>query len=305
MTDLIQQNIRNNVDQILQIVKDNIGSPVIETYKSRLSSAIYLHTIRSILKDVNPKTDTVPLVDDEGLFTHLDLSNWLHLILERWDFFEPALKHLGRGYVKNIKDLRNKWAHHEEIMLRDAREGARASAQLLELLGCAEPLSDLMKIHDALELEIRRMLPDPAGPVLQPNWLISDAQEPVALETDVGGHLDGDTELVGVVDDSALHLEIVHADGETHADKVPLIDERVVIGRSTRAKIKVNDPRVSRVHLLIAKLSALELSVTDLLSANGTTLDGEKLAPNQPTTWKVGQTISVGNTWLILRQGAA
>lgn len=100
---------------------------------------------------------------------------------------------------------------------------------------------------------------------------------------------------------SVLQLEIVKQQGEALAQKIDLNKPSVLVGRSLMADIEISDPRVSRVHLLIAGTLESGIKVTDLHSANGTFIDGIPLIPNSPTEWEVGQMVTIGETMLILR----
>lgn len=100
---------------------------------------------------------------------------------------------------------------------------------------------------------------------------------------------------------SVLQLEIVKQHGEALAQRIDLSKPSVLVGRSLMADIEINDPRVSRVHLLIAGTLESGIKVTDLHSANGTFIDGIPLIPNSPTEWEVGQMVTIGETMLILR----
>ncbi len=101
----------------------------------------------------------------------------------------------------------------------------------------------------------------------------------------------------------SFFIEIITQGGETK--RVPLQQGQLIVGRSGKSSaIILDDPRVSRVHLQISRDFDRGVIVTDLRSANGTTLDGNPLPPNQPTPWALGQVIGVGQTQLILKYGS-
>lgn len=101
----------------------------------------------------------------------------------------------------------------------------------------------------------------------------------------------------------SFFIEIVMRDGELQ--RVPLQQGQLIIGRSQKSSnIVLDDPRVSRVHLQIVRDFDRGVMVTDLRSANGTTLDGNLLPPNEPTPWALGQVIGLGQTQLILKYGS-
>lgn len=85
--------------------------------------------------------------------------------------------------------------------------------------------------------------------------------------------------------------------------RVDLSLEDIVVGRSDRCSITVDDPRVSRVHLRIQRRPDRGVTITDLHTANGTTLDGRTIPPGLGISWLIGQTVQVGSVVLILRYG--
>jgi pSer/pThr/pTyr-binding forkhead associated (FHA) protein len=101
----------------------------------------------------------------------------------------------------------------------------------------------------------------------------------------------------------SFFIEIIRRDGDQQ--RIPLQQGALVVGRSNKSSsIVLDDPRVSRVHLEIVRDFDRGVMVTDLRSANGTTLDGNPLTPNEPTPWALGQVIGVGQTQLILKYGS-
>jgi pSer/pThr/pTyr-binding forkhead associated (FHA) protein len=83
-----------------------------------------------------------------------------------------------------------------------------------------------------------------------------------------------------------------------HGDKV---EERVyehntlIIGRSTEAHIGIPDPGVSRQHFELS-LKHGRLWITDLGSANGTTVNGTKIQPKTKVSYNEGELIQVGSS---------
>jgi transcriptional regulator with PAS, ATPase and Fis domain len=83
---------------------------------------------------------------------------------------------------------------------------------------------------------------------------------------------------------------------------VPLPPTGVLtIGRSSRASIRIEDPRASREHFRLHLGEAIQ--VEDLNSANGTLLRDEKLVPESPQPAYPGEPIKVGSTVLMIMEG--
>jgi pSer/pThr/pTyr-binding forkhead associated (FHA) protein len=75
-----------------------------------------------------------------------------------------------------------------------------------------------------------------------------------------------------------------------------------IVGRSARScGVVIGDRRVSRVHLQIR--SEIGVTVTDLYSANGSTLAGHPLPSGVMMYWLLDQVVSIGHSYLVLRYG--
>lgn len=79
----------------------------------------------------------------------------------------------------------------------------------------------------------------------------------------------------------------------------PLTDTPVTVGRSSSCNIQVPLPSVSRVHLEIH--AGPPVSVVDLGSTHGTTIDGRRIAPNTPCTVGASSLIEVGEVTVLVK----
>lgn len=100
---------------------------------------------------------------------------------------------------------------------------------------------------------------------------------------------------------ATFYIEIISQTAPVRRVEISL--EELVVGRSDRCAISVDDPRVSRVHLRVQRRPDRGVTITDLYTANGTTLDGRKIPPGLSISWLIGQTVQVGSVVLILRYG--
>lgn len=100
---------------------------------------------------------------------------------------------------------------------------------------------------------------------------------------------------------ATFYVEIITQSAPIRRVEVSLED--IVVGRSERCTIPVDDARVSRVHLRIQRRPDRGVTLTDLYTANGTTLDGRNVPSGMSISWLIGQTVQVGNVVLILRYG--
>ena len=94
-----------------------------------------------------------------------------------------------------------------------------------------------------------------------------------------------------------LRPALVFLSGELIAVPIPLEREEVSLGRSLRADVRVNDPKVSRNHAKINTVfnherRAVEYVLTDCASRSGTLLNGE---PIESETLQHGDKITIGS----------
>lgn len=85
------------------------------------------------------------------------------------------------------------------------------------------------------------------------------------------------------------------------ARRFPLADNRVVVGRSTDADVTLEEAEVSRLHAVLFREGG-GLWVTDLGSANGTSVNGQPVA-GKPFEVGPGDMLSFGPTTFALRTG--
>ena len=91
---------------------------------------------------------------------------------------------------------------------------------------------------------------------------------------------------------------------EGQADEhLVLLEQSVVIGRGHRADLQIlGDPKLSRFH---CKLEATEAGwvLVDLSSSNGSMVNGESQAPEQPRRLYGGEELILGETFVRFRFG--
>ena len=75
----------------------------------------------------------------------------------------------------------------------------------------------------------------------------------------------------------------------------------ISVGRSEECDVIVDDPKMSRRHLLVRTGEAGLIEVIDLGSANGTILDERRLVPHVPVAVSLGATLTAASTVIIVR----
>lgn len=102
------------------------------------------------------------------------------------------------------------------------------------------------------------------------------------------------TQLLSAVGTSGEMVIAIYRHGKE--ERFNMIDERFVIGRSESGVHYSDDSAgVSRIHCEIVRDEA-GLSVTDLGSLNGTRLNGERLVPYKPQSFKIGDVLAYAHT---------
>jgi hypothetical protein len=89
---------------------------------------------------------------------------------------------------------------------------------------------------------------------------------------------------------------VVEVNGVRH----PLTPPGITIGRGTEADLRINDPGVSRLHARIGVVgtgSGQQISIEDLGSTNGVTVDGQR---TRHATLTLGSRIEIGSTRLAI-----
>ncbi len=95
-------------------------------------------------------------------------------------------------------------------------------------------------------------------------------------------------------------MELVIQSGPDAGKVYQLGPNPVVVGRQAGTDITLSDWQVSRRHVQFEMLNGT-LMVNDLGSANGTTVNGQRLAPNQPRPLAPGEAVVLGATTIIAR----
>jgi hypothetical protein len=327
------QMIRYWIDTILQLTRDGLKKPILIAYKNRFPNS-YMTEIQEKLRNLNGHYPPDIFTSDDLLLAKLDDPKaWLDLMSRRWnDLFLQKSGSTGKRHVENLKDVRDKWAHSAPLTVQDAYSAAVTAINLLKDFQCDKAVQDIRAIFSELD---KTQYVDPASPQVAPEPAVqpsvealstvtatveiaapSELMSPVAVESAVVVLSPTAPEAMPVVEELTENTDRIHAypengdfyiqiiglEGETYDQKIPAPLDRLVIGRSATAHLNLSDPRVSRVHLLLAQNGA-GLTLTDLRSANGTQLEGSPLPPNQPTHWQPGQVVALGGTLLVLRRG--
>jgi serine/threonine protein kinase len=90
---------------------------------------------------------------------------------------------------------------------------------------------------------------------------------------------------------SAFNLQIMKPDGST--ETTGFQERSVIVGRDKGVGLQLDQKTVSRRHAQIDCDRKGNVYITDLDSANGTFLDGVRLAPNERVLWRLSQYVQI------------
>ncbi len=103
---------------------------------------------------------------EEESFAALDVQALLLILWENWNqVFHAKLGHMGRTYVSELREVRNKWAHQQAFTAEDAYRGLDTMHRLLEMIGAAPEAESIsasaremmrQRLEEEAKLEIRR-----------------------------------------------------------------------------------------------------------------------------------------------------
>jgi ABC-type multidrug transport system ATPase subunit/pSer/pThr/pTyr-binding forkhead associated (FHA) protein/ABC-type multidrug transport system permease subunit len=101
--------------------------------------------------------------------------------------------------------------------------------------------------------------------------------------------------------DESIQLVVIGIDGRE--ERKPLAEGATLIGRDPDCHIRLLDATISRRHAAIERENGL-LRLTDLGSANGTTLNGLTVVPRSPVPLREGDEIGIGSFRLKLERAS-
>ena len=99
----------------------------------------------------------------DAQFAGLDAYALFGVLWNQWNaVFHAKLGHVGRTYVSELRDVRNKWAHQEAFTVEDAHRALDTMTRLLEMISSPEKDKTARLAKDLLRLryeeETRREL---------------------------------------------------------------------------------------------------------------------------------------------------
>lgn len=93
---------------------------------------------------------------------------------------------------------------------------------------------------------------------------------------------------------------LIRLNEETGVPPIPVYEKKIIIGRNNQHVLALPDNSVSRNHIEVNFRNGV-IYVTDLGTANGTTIDGEKIPPHKPIPYAEGQDVVLGQSEVTIR----
>lgn len=269
---------REWIGRILDVLKDGLALHVLEQFRQKYPEN-YLDKIRETLSTNSYKPQ---FTHDLEAVSEIDARGWLFLIWDSRKYMFHELETSHHADIDELIEYRDLWAHQHPIPEDKVHRVATMAFGLLERVGSREQAANALRIAERIngvdEKEDTRNL------------------IPITIDEASGFDSEGVTERFAF-----LWLEVRTKDLDPYQLPLPIDKPRVVIGRSILSSdIPLQDKRVSRVHLQLTINPDSVLTITDLHSANGTYMNGQKIPHSVPTAWPRGHSVMVGDTELLL-----
>jgi predicted AAA+ superfamily ATPase len=145
---------RDRVERILDALREGLGPFVVREYKMVYKGSRYLDEIENNLRTVAYQLPDEALYSEEVLLEHLDVHSLLGLMWRAWnEIFQDKLGHVGRSYVSELMEARNKWAHQGSFTNDEAYRVADTASRLLKMVSAPDQASVVEEIsRDLLRL---------------------------------------------------------------------------------------------------------------------------------------------------------
>lgn len=142
---------RDRVSEVMDALMEGLGPFVVQEYKTAFKSKDYLIEMERALSSAayNPP----PLKNEKTAYEKVDVQGWLNLIYRRNDVFKSKFGKAENGYVSELIEHRNAWAHQKPFDNDTAYRCADTATRLLEACGAPNQAQVTREIaHELLRL---------------------------------------------------------------------------------------------------------------------------------------------------------
>lgn len=296
------------------IVKRPLGAYCVQLYRESIGDAEYMVALKKSYKYLNSGKLTSNTLD--GILEEADTRAWFKLVRQHLHkrlnkMVSKSSRNLASQHVAFLIKEYNEAYHQQAFDRARAKEAIQTTLAFMRLVnieGAEDALkADIQRACETLETLLKELFGDesddragiiaamiPAG--LSPS-VPSSERSIVSIFASSMVLAEDDQHTMPMEPPSVYTLEAVAADGRTL--EIALRQDHVIIGRSPQADLQIEDPQVSRQHLRLGLRG--QLTLTDLGSTWGTTMDNERLPSHTPVPWQVGKPVLIGNTRIMLK----
>lgn len=150
---------RERVGKGLELLREGLAPYILRELQAHYGDEWWPRGVESQLRPPVGREALTAQGSEVERFAQLDIHALLVLMWYQWnEVFHSKLGHIGRTYVSELRDARNKWAHQEAFSLEDAHRALDTTVRLLQMI-TAEEADEVQ--HHAREL-LRQRFEDQA-----------------------------------------------------------------------------------------------------------------------------------------------
>lgn len=143
----------SNLERIgkgLEILRIGLAPYVLRELKSIYKEEWWSRGVQAVLDNTVGREALIRTGTPEEKFAKLDIQALLVILWENWNaVFKNELGHIGRSYVSELREVRNRWAHQQPFSADDAYRALDTMERLLTMVG-GEGQAELRKLSQDL-----------------------------------------------------------------------------------------------------------------------------------------------------------
>jgi hypothetical protein len=118
---------------------------------------------------------------DEERFAALDAQALFFIMWDNWNqVFHAKLGHIGRTYISELREVRNKWAHQQAFTAEDAYRGLDTMQRLLEMVSASPEAASIQT--SAREMMRQRLEEETKKEIKRSTEVVTETRTPSGLK---------------------------------------------------------------------------------------------------------------------------
>lgn len=118
---------------------------------------------------------------DEERFAALDAQALFFIMWDNWNqVFHAKLGHIGRTYISELREVRNKWAHQQAFTAEDAYRGLDTMQRLLEMVSASPEAASIQS--SAREMMRQRLEEETKKEIKRSTEVVTETRTPSGLK---------------------------------------------------------------------------------------------------------------------------